>query len=80
MDPHKQAFAAAHEAWMLAGEKLSREVQPLLFDVPDDERIMALIREHNGAHRCYMAALARYSVHGGELLNQAFATCLRGEG
>lgn len=73
MDSHKQAFIAAHEAWMLAGEKLNREVQPLLFDMPDDNRIMALIREHNDAHRCYMAALARYSVQGREASNQTSA-------
>jgi hypothetical protein len=69
MDPHKQKFAAAHEAWMLAGEKLNREIQPLLFDLPDDERILALIREHNDAHRCYVAALAQYGANRGALLN-----------
>jgi hypothetical protein len=69
MDSHTQAFIAAQEAWLLAGEKLNREVQPLLFDMPDDDRIMALIREHNDAHLDYVAALARYHGQRGGLLN-----------
>jgi len=69
MDQHTQAFLAAHETWMLAGEKLNREVRPLLFDTPDDELIKALIREHNDAHRCYLAALAQYRTLAGRVLN-----------
>jgi hypothetical protein len=69
MDTHTQALLAAHETWMLAGEKLNREVRPLLIDAPDDELIKALIREHNDAHRCYLAALARYHSLAGRVLN-----------
>jgi hypothetical protein len=69
MDQYTQAFLAAHETWMLAGEKLNREVRPLLLDTPDDELIKALIREHNDAHRCYMAALARYHTLASRVLN-----------
>ncbi|WP_322014669.1 hypothetical protein [Paraburkholderia sp. J12] len=62
MDHHKQAFLDAHEAWMKAGEKLNREVQALIFDTLSDEQIKALIREHNAAHRSYMAALEQYNA------------------
>lgn len=60
MKNDENEFLAAHAEWLAAGAKLNRDVQPLWFEAPDDERIRTLIREHDEAHQRYMAARAKY--------------------
>lgn len=61
MKNNESELLAAHAAWLAAGARLNRDVQPFWFEMPDDERIKALIREHEEAHRRYMEARAKYN-------------------
>ncbi|MEM5311504.1 hypothetical protein [Paraburkholderia sp. JHI869] len=54
-----KAVEVAHEAWVVAREKVARELPPLILDHSNDDLIRALIALETAAHRLYVDALDR---------------------
>lgn len=54
----RDEVGAAHEAWVIAREKVARELPRLILEFPDDDLIRALIAEEVAAHRDFLVIRA----------------------